>query len=102
MAANLTVIPDLAGKAVLITGASTGIGAALARGFAAQGAQRRDQLSFERRRPPRRSRDELREAGGEPLLVRGDVTECRGLRADRPTRPATISGGSTGSSTTPG
>ncbi|MEO8684853.1 MAG: SDR family NAD(P)-dependent oxidoreductase [Devosia sp.] len=30
-------IPDLAGKAVLITGASTGIGAALAKGFAAQG-----------------------------------------------------------------
>jgi 3-oxoacyl-[acyl-carrier protein] reductase len=33
------VIPDLAGKAVLITGASTGIGAALARGFAAQRAR---------------------------------------------------------------
>jgi 3-oxoacyl-[acyl-carrier protein] reductase len=32
------VIPDLAGKAVLITGASTGIGAALARAFAGQGA----------------------------------------------------------------
>ena len=31
-------IPDLAGKAVLITGASTGIGAALAQAFAAQGA----------------------------------------------------------------
>ncbi|OYW97945.1 MAG: oxidoreductase, partial [Rhizobiales bacterium 32-66-8] len=31
-------IPDLAGKAVLITGASTGIGAALARAFGAQGA----------------------------------------------------------------
>ena len=29
-------IPDLAGKAVLITGASTGIGAALARAFAAR------------------------------------------------------------------
>ena len=31
-------ISDIAGKAVLITGASTGIGAALARAFAAQGA----------------------------------------------------------------
>ena len=32
-------LPELAGKAVLITGASTGIGAALARAFAAQGAR---------------------------------------------------------------
>jgi 3-oxoacyl-[acyl-carrier protein] reductase len=32
------IIPDLSGKAVLITGASSGIGAALARAFAAQGA----------------------------------------------------------------
>jgi len=32
-------IPDLAGKAVFVTGASTGIGAALARAFAAQGAK---------------------------------------------------------------
>lgn len=31
-------IPDLTGKAVLITGASSGIGAALARSFAEQGA----------------------------------------------------------------
>lgn len=38
MPAPSLVIPDLAGKAVLITGASTGIGAALARAFAAQGA----------------------------------------------------------------
>jgi 3-oxoacyl-[acyl-carrier protein] reductase len=36
--ANTLIIPDLAGKAVLITGASSGIGAALARAFAAQGA----------------------------------------------------------------
>ena len=32
------ILPELKGKAVLITGASTGIGAALARAFAAQGA----------------------------------------------------------------
>jgi len=32
-------ITDLAGKAVLITGASTGIGAAVAKGFATQGAR---------------------------------------------------------------
>jgi NAD(P)-dependent dehydrogenase (short-subunit alcohol dehydrogenase family) len=31
-------IPDIAGKAILSTGASTGIGAALARAFADQGA----------------------------------------------------------------
>lgn len=37
MSRTLT-IPDLAGKAVLITGASSGIGAALARAFATQGA----------------------------------------------------------------
>jgi NAD(P)-dependent dehydrogenase (short-subunit alcohol dehydrogenase family) len=35
----MTRIDDLHGKAVLITGASTGIGAALARAFAAQGAR---------------------------------------------------------------
>lgn len=35
---NTLTIPDLSGKAVLITGASSGIGAALARAFAAQGA----------------------------------------------------------------
>jgi 3-oxoacyl-[acyl-carrier protein] reductase len=38
MALRSLSIPDLAGKAVLITGASTGIGAALAAAFAAQGA----------------------------------------------------------------
>ena len=39
MTASRLVIPDLAGKAVLITGGSTGIGAAVARGFAEQGAR---------------------------------------------------------------
>jgi len=38
MSTSNLVISTLAGKAVLITGASTGIGAALAKAFAAQGA----------------------------------------------------------------
>lgn len=37
MATTLT-IPDLAGKSYLVTGASTGIGAAVARALGAQGA----------------------------------------------------------------
>lgn len=39
MATSSMIIPDLSGKAVLITGASTGIGAATAKAFAAQGAK---------------------------------------------------------------
>ena len=39
MAENKLNIPDLQGKAVLVTGASTGIGAALARAYAAQGCK---------------------------------------------------------------
>ncbi|MCV0397934.1 MAG: SDR family oxidoreductase [Rhizobiaceae bacterium] len=39
MSAPKLTIPDLAGKAVLVTGGSTGIGAALVRAFADQGAR---------------------------------------------------------------
>jgi len=39
MPAARLVSPDLAGKAALATGGSTGIGAAVARGFAEQGAK---------------------------------------------------------------
>ena len=78
MAASATlaqlVVPDLAGKTVLITGASTGIGAALARGFAAQGARVGDQLSFERG-GGQSAGARTREAGAEALLVQGDVTD---------------------------
>lgn len=38
MAASRLTIPDLAGKKILVTGASTGIGAALAKAFAEQGS----------------------------------------------------------------
>ena len=71
-AANLT-IADLAGKVVLITGASTGIGAALARAFAAQGS--RVAIHYHSSEAPAKAlAQELTGAGGEALLVRGDVT----------------------------
>ena len=66
-------IPDLAGKAVLITGASTGIGAAPARAFGKQ--QARVGLHYNSSRGPAEAvAAEIREAGGEVFLVQGDVS----------------------------
>ena len=74
-AAHLT-IPDLAGKTVLITGASTGIGAALARGFARQGA--RVAINYHSSEAAAKAlASELKEAGAEVLLARGDVTDLK-------------------------
>lgn len=65
------VIPDLAGKAVLITGASTGIGAALARGFATQGA--RVAIHYHSSEKEARAlADEISGPGPNVLLVKGD------------------------------
>ena len=67
------VIPDLAGKAVLITGASTGIGAALSRAFAAQGA--RVAINYHSSEAAARALlAEIEASGGEAVLVQGDVT----------------------------
>lgn len=67
-------LPDLVDKVVLITGASTGIGAALARGFAGQGAKvglhyhnSVDQAL--------KLQDEIEAQGGKVFLVRGDVAD---------------------------
>ena len=71
--AKLT-LPDLAGKAVLITGGSTGIGAALARAFAAQGAL----VSINYHSSEAAAKTLLKEietAGGKAMLVKGDVTK---------------------------
>jgi 3-oxoacyl-[acyl-carrier protein] reductase len=69
-------IPDLAGKVVLITGASTGIGAALARGFSAQ--RSRVAINYHSSEAAAEAlAKELRSAGAQPLLVRGDVTDAR-------------------------
>jgi 3-oxoacyl-[acyl-carrier protein] reductase len=66
-------LPDLSGKAVLITGASTGIGAALARAFAAQGAKVGVHY-YASREPAEKLADEIRAAGGTVHLIQGDVS----------------------------
>jgi 3-oxoacyl-[acyl-carrier protein] reductase len=74
LVAKLT-IPDLAAKVVLITGASTGIGAALARGFSAQGAH--VAINYHASEAAAKALEqELKGAGAAPLLVRGDVTNA--------------------------
>jgi 3-oxoacyl-[acyl-carrier protein] reductase len=70
----MTRIDDLAGKAVLITGASSGIGAALARAFAAQGACLA--LHFNAHEPEMRAlAEDITPTGGKPHLVRGDLSK---------------------------
>lgn len=72
-------LPELAGKAVLITGASTGIGAALARAFAAQGA--RVGLHYNASEDAAKAvAYEISAAGGEAVLIRADVGSGAGAR----------------------
>jgi 3-oxoacyl-[acyl-carrier protein] reductase len=74
MSASRLVIPDLAGKTVLITGGSTGIGAALARGFAEQGS--RVAIGYHSSADQAHAlTSEIKAAGGDALAVRGDVAD---------------------------
>jgi len=63
-------ITDLANKSVLITGASQGIGAELARAFAAQGAR----LALHFNSHEAEARALAAELGNAPVLVRGDLS----------------------------
>jgi NAD(P)-dependent dehydrogenase (short-subunit alcohol dehydrogenase family) len=70
----MTRITDLENRAVLITGASTGIGAALARGFAAQ----RSRLALHFNSHEEEARLLARELaidGHEPTLIRADLVQ---------------------------
>lgn len=78
MSAQALTIPDLAGKAVLITGASTGIGAALARAFAAQGALVGLHYNSSAEAANAVARD-IEAAGGSVVLLRGDATKSEDM-----------------------
>jgi 3-oxoacyl-[acyl-carrier protein] reductase len=70
----MTRIDDLKDKAVFITGASSGIGAALARAFGAQGAKLA--LHFNSHEDAaRKLAQEIGRTGHEPVLIRGDLSK---------------------------
>ncbi|MEJ7670741.1 MAG: SDR family oxidoreductase [Casimicrobiaceae bacterium] len=67
-----SIASDLAGKSVLVTGASTGIGAAAARAFASAGCRVAIHYNASRNRAEEVAAD-VRLAGGEAYLVGGDL-----------------------------
>jgi 3-oxoacyl-[acyl-carrier protein] reductase len=77
-------ITDLEGKAVLVTGSSTGIGAAVAKGFAAQGCR----VAVHGHSSPAAAEEvaeTIRSAGGTAIVLRADVRsveECTRLVND--------------------
>ncbi|MCB9949044.1 MAG: SDR family oxidoreductase [Rhodospirillaceae bacterium] len=70
----MTILDDIRGKAVLVTGASTGIGAAVAKAFAEHGAD--VAINFARNAEAAEAvATEARAAGGRVEVMQGDVGE---------------------------
>lgn len=67
------VVPDLAGKAVLVTGGSTGIGAALVSAYAAQGCSVGLHYN-ESREAAEGLADRLKDGGADIFVVQGDMS----------------------------
>jgi 3-oxoacyl-[acyl-carrier protein] reductase len=74
------MIEDLAGKVVLITGASTGIGAAAARAFGANGAAVAVHYNSSAA-AAQAVADDVVKAGGKAVTVQGDVMQSAACRA---------------------
>ena len=68
------IVPDLKDKVVLITGASTGIGAAAARAFGRNGAKVAVNFNASREEAERVAHD-IEAGGGQAALIQGDVTQ---------------------------
>ena len=73
-------LPEFSGEGVLITGASTGIGAELARAFAKQGAKVGLHYNSSKEKAEALA-EELRAAGGTIELVRADASDSDALSA---------------------
>lgn len=71
---TMLTIPDLSGKALLITGASTGIGAALAKAFAAQGAAVGVHYNSSKDAAEAVA-SAIQQAGGKAVLIRADAAK---------------------------
>ena len=78
------------GASVLVTGGSRGIGKAIALRFARQGAARVAIGYLRNDRAAEETASELRAAGTEPVLVRGNVTSDRVLEALRGLGPLDV------------